>query len=384
MKKLERISIAVITFFVVVYAGYFGIYKENPRNYINDEVVAIYANENIKVKDFRPLEIILKEGGMDIFLLEQFLKYVKSVYFISKDDISVGSTDVCAIVDTGFFYPVVRVCLNRYFEESGNGFYMLKTKYKKILAKKLGYKEFFMYSNRGNLLFSNRKQEIESILTGDRYIDPVMEEILNMEKNKNLGVFALNLWNTKPLGFYKIFATGNVDEKNFIGEVVVEGDNRLLDTIHEKPLNTIPNMGSLRKNHLYISTGDIEELNNYLKYFSYFLEKNSIHSDFLKNINLNEVADTNDGSMYDIYQIEESKILKNQFLYGKFSFDGMKNSPKKQGVIEIKGFASKEGFKLNGKINFLDLLQAVRNTRGGNDDKNIQYFDRKVAGVQAS
>ncbi|MEF9933150.1 MAG: hypothetical protein RR191_03745 [Cetobacterium sp.] len=363
MKKLKKKYILFLAGFILFCFGAFSLYKVSPRNYMTDKVILAYVDEEITSKDLRIVDSVLKRSNIKGINLENFGKYLDGVYIISKEKYLETKKRFTVILDPGYMLPFFYISRNKYFNKDGD-MYVLKPEYKERYKDYLGCDDIYLLIHRGNVLLSTRDGELRDIVDNEMYVDDKLNTILDKGLDKKLGIFLINLDRTRPLGFKGIYLTGDLNNENFMGELVIEGKSPIISALSKTDVKN-QKLIELDKNKLHFYVKNTIELKYFLSFSKYFLQNNKLES-LLSNITLNEKAlsskeNENNEKVF-------VKFEKNQFLYGKLASNKLNSSDIDLGEVEIKGYGDKKQLVLKLKTTTDDFIKILNYIKVGGQE----------------
>ena len=382
MKKLEALIGGVLVIFVLGYFAYNDLYKIDPRDFLNDRVSTFYANEGITYKNLKPVEEALIEGGFSGKGLAQIGTYLDNIYVISRADIYSKDNTIQGILDPGFMYPLFLYKSREYFEDAGDGIYILKDKYKNKYIDILKNQDIFMMPYRGLIILGTKDKELKNLRDEENYHNEQLCKILDREKSGNMGVFVINLDRVKVLGFDEMFISGDLTKDNLNCELVVGGNNRIIRSFFKSNTLKYSEKQPL-ENGMYFAQGTDGNLNDFFMFLRYFL-KNYDLDYVMENLNLVDLKNTK--AIYDNKgHGNYINVVEDQFFYGNMYLNKIFSVKENVGSLEVRGYAKNEALILLGKTKRENLIKLIKEMRvGGQNDKNIQHVDREVRGVQTS
>lgn len=325
MSRKWRIIIS-LTVILLIGISIFIFYrsKENPRVYLNEELNILYVDENLQEKNLEEQYSILDETKLKTILnrYRKEFQHLKGIYFLSdqpmEDFVHKTSSGIC-VLDFGYYYPFILWKLKKSCKEI-DGMYILKKKYSETLFRG---EDIYIKCEKGNFIVGKSRGEIERYLDKERYLNKVLIDVLEREKEKKLGIFLVNLQKDPVARFNEFYLTGDILKSDKIEFVLkLKGKNDMVENFQNIYNDGLFGKKILDKNVLYIRSRKKEEIEILKGFFNYFCEDSRLqvgNSHIMVN---NLVASTSKTKPVD--------IRMNTFLYGDFLLND-KNE------IEIEG-----------------------------------------------
>ncbi len=314
MKKVIGIILAIILIFLGGTLGYTLIYKATPRDFITEDTRIVYANENIKNKDFTPILYLLDDDEVKDTVKKDIknLRYLSKFYLFSdKEFYEINEKSFTAVVDPGYWYFTALKSINKYFHYE-NGIYILKDEYRKKYLPKIK-SDIFMKNYRGLFIVSLGEKNIKDFIAKARksLYNKEMERELDMSSNNLFGTL---IYNNKGNDFYGVellsaSADLNRDKAFSIDKIYInEKESEILKTDMVKRELT----KYVKKNDIYFSVNDFSKLDKII--FNSLITRTGVDSRTMlsiwKNIfgiDIEEILKEIDGEI--IFRPRESAIM---------------------------------------------------------------------------
>jgi hypothetical protein len=267
MKNKIKIFLTIITGVAVGLLSYNFIYRISPRKFIGEKATIVYVNENLSGKHIEKLIDLLEEDLFD-FSKEDFRKikkFIDGIYLISETPILEKEKNIFGVIDTGLWYPVLLLQMNKYFDKVEN-FYVLKTKYK---TKYFGQEEIYLLPYRGQFLFSFQPDMLRNANRRTYLEDKTLTLYLNKESKNDLGILIYDGMLESSLPIKKAYLTGKVKKDKIILNFRQELNKNIFGYSNGKNKERIL-VEYLDLNHLYFSINDFSNIEELFYKFLYF------------------------------------------------------------------------------------------------------------------
>lgn len=262
MKKVIGIILTIVLIFLGGTLGYNLLYKSTPRDFITEDTRIVYANENIKNKDFTPILYLLDDDEIKDKVKKDIknLRYLSKFYLFSdKEFYEISEKSFVAVVDPGYWYFAALKNVNKYFYYENN-IYILKNEYRDKYLPEIK-SDIFMKNYRGLFIVSLGEKNIKDFIAKDRksLYNKEMERELDMSSNNLFGTL---VYNNKGNDFYGLeLLSASVDlnrdrafstDKIYINEK--ESEILKTDTVKRELTKYV------KKNDIYFSVNDFSKL----------------------------------------------------------------------------------------------------------------------------
>lgn len=261
MKKFLSF-IAVLVVILGIFLGYKLVYKISPRDFITEDTRIVYANENIKNKNFTPLLEYIEnvEDRERLSSNLEDLKYVSEIYLFSdKEFYELNEKSFVGVVDTGYWYFIILKNINKYFDISGD-MYILKSEIKERYYPQL-QGDIFMKNYRGLFLLSLSEKNLKDFIAKDgKYLyNKEIEEAFDVKRDNLFGTLIYNNHGNDFYGVKLLINSGTLDKEGIISEEEIVLDEKENSIFKNTTIN--PSLAKfLKKNDIYISVDDFSKL----------------------------------------------------------------------------------------------------------------------------
>lgn len=267
MKKLYGLFILLI----IIAGGILGfnyIYKLSPRDFISDDTIMVYAlQKKISPEKYAEQVEIEKDLGnkFDIKKVEEINKYISQFYVVADGTLLTGEVGAVGIVDTGLWYPFAIKESTKYFDKDGE-FYKLKDEYKAELKNvelfsKEEIKDIYAVFHRGQIILSENKIFLKKFIEKKSSYNAKIEEILDKNKDSELGVLVYNNAKYPATGVEAVSATWDINKKEGKVDIKVYGVPEVFAGFDLQPKER-KILKYVDRNKLYISMENFTNLEN--------------------------------------------------------------------------------------------------------------------------
>lgn len=262
MKKVVSLIISLLVTLLVIIMGFEFYYKDSVESFVNDKATIIYYNKNINKKSLSKLEDLFE---IDIENENEIIKNIKDLCFVSQSKIYEKNKNGVFIIDLGKYYPIAILEINDYFNESKNGYYILKNENKKYMSKILNSgDEIYLKNYKGLFIIGKDENEIDKAIESSSKNNSKLKEILNKKSENKLGTLIINQGRERYLGIDMLVISGDIKDENTIfldGEIYMEKDFlRMLKPQPEKRLL----LKYLGNNKIYLSGKNIDKFDTFI------------------------------------------------------------------------------------------------------------------------
>lgn len=402
MKRLMKLLLSFVGIVVLGSLVFLYSYKAKTEDFITDRTTLIYNNQNINKENLKKIE---ESFNIDKIEGKEYIKKIKDISILSQSKIYKDKLELVGVIDTGLYFPIIYRELKEYFIDNSDGYYILKPEYKSIVGV-ANSAELYATIYRGLFFLGTDKREVKKIIDGEKKDKRSFKsiEIINKNKNNDLGVFILNQERERLFGIDRVIIVGNIKENKIWLNSEIEGENEITRDLMSQPKNRKITK-YIKKNTLYLSTAKINDIDTFLLRSLSFRKDNSnqskktnrfFRSDFnelARELNGEMLIDLREGAyifgldedtdremiqtsnktifelnrLFDNYsdfsiekgtegdsficigkykiipQEEEKKIEKNQFLYCNLNIESY-------GKIEIEGYNEENSLKIKSVI----------------------------------
>lgn len=261
MKKFLSF-IAVLVVILGIFLGYKLVYKISPRDFITEDTRIVYANENIKNKNFTPLLEYIEnvEDRERLSSNLEDLKYISAIYLFSdKEFYELNEKSFVGVVDTGYWYFLILKNINKYFNTFGD-VYILKEEIKERYYPQL-QGDIFMKNYRGLFLLSLSEKNLKDFIAKDgKYLyNKEIEEAFDVKRDNLFGTLIYNNHGNDFYGVKLLINSGTLDKEGIISEEEIVLDEKENSIFKNTTIN--PSLTKfLKKNDIYISVDDFSKL----------------------------------------------------------------------------------------------------------------------------
>lgn len=262
MKKVISLIISLLVTLLVIIIGFEFYYKDSVESFVNDKATIIYYNKNINKKSLSKLEDLFE---IDIENENEIIKNIKDLCFVSQSKIYEKNKNGVFIIDLGKYYPIAILEINDYFNESKNGYYILKNENKKYMGKVLNSgDEIYLKNYKGLFIIGKDENEIEKAIESSSKNNSKLKEIMEEKSENKLGTVIINQGRERYLGIDMLVVSGDIKDESTIsldGEIYMEKD-------FLKMLKPQPEKRSLLKylgnNKIYLSGKNIDKFDTFI------------------------------------------------------------------------------------------------------------------------
>jgi len=262
MKKVISLIISLLVTLLVIIIGFEFYYKDSVESFVNDKATIIYYNKNINKKSLSKLEDLFE---IDIENENEIIKNIKDLCFVSQSKIYEKNKNGVFIIDLGKYYPIAILEINDYFNESKNGYYILKNENKKYMSKILNSgDEIYLKNYKGLFIIGKDENEIEKAIESSSKSNSKLKEIMEEKSENKLGTIIINQGRERYLGIDMLVVSGDIKDEDTIaldGEIYMEKD-------FLKMLKPQPEKRSLLKylgnNKIYLSGKNIDKFDTFI------------------------------------------------------------------------------------------------------------------------
>lgn len=359
MNKIIKIIVGVICC-IFIFIGVLYFSKESPRVYLNNTKVA-YVNENIGDKNLENIFEFMNEVGVPIDKkTREGFKYIKNIYLVSDSKLTAKRKSRVLIVDCGYFYPIIKWNLKKYFDKSKeNNMYILK---KSVQNRNFYGKTIYLKVKNGNFLLSDRENDIKNIIenkNNNKNNDII--KIIDRERKNNLGIGILDVKN-RFSGFEELTVAGDIDKnQNVVLTINIGGKNKIIKNFDNILNDGLSGDRYIEKNKLYFRTSNKDRLETYVFFMDYLLN-NSIMHKLSSKIYINTPKDDAKIKHKSMDSLTKINMEKKQFLYGNFAGIYGEIIINK---IEIKGLSDTNKLKVIVTIDKESAINLLKEKIGG-------------------
>lgn len=262
MKKVISLIISLLVTLLVIIIGFEFYYKDSVESFVNDKATIIYYNKNINKKSLSKLEDLFE---IDIENENEIIKNIKDLCFVSQSKIYEKNKNGVFVIDLGKYYPIAILEINDYFNESKDGYYILKNENKKYMSKILSSgDEIYLKNYKGLFIIGKDENEIERAIESSSKNNSKLKEIIEEKSENKLGTIIINQGRERYLGVDMLVVSGDIkDEKTIFldGEIYMEKDFlRMLKPQPEKRLL----LKYLGNNKIYLSGKNIDKFDTFI------------------------------------------------------------------------------------------------------------------------
>jgi len=262
MKKVISLIISLLVTLLGIIIGFEFYYKDSVESFVNDKATIIYYNKNINKKSLSKLEDLFE---IDIENENEIIKNIKDLCFVSQSKIYEKNKNGVFIIDLGKYYPIAILEINDYFNESKNGYYILKNENKKYMGKVLNSgDEIYLKNYKGLFIIGKDENEIEKAIESSSKNNSKLKEIMEEKSKNKLGTVIINQGRERYLGIDMLVVSGDIKDESTIsldGEIYMEKD-------FLKMLKPQPEKRSLLKylgnNKIYLSGKNIDKFDTFI------------------------------------------------------------------------------------------------------------------------
>lgn len=297
MKKLIKLVLFLVAIVTACIFLFLNSYKLRTEDFITDRTTLIYNNQNINKEC---LENIEKSFNLKNIKGKKYIEKIDSILILSQSKIYKDRIELVGIIDTGKYFPIVYKELKGYFNRGTDNFYILKKEYKAEFGI-ANFAELYATAYRGLFFLGTDKEEIKKIMAGRTKDKRSFKniEIINENKDNDLGIFILNQERERLFGIDRVVAVGNIKNNKIYLNAEISGENSIIKELAFQPKKRILSE-YINKNTLYISSEKIKNMDTFLLKKLSFKYDNSKQSKrvnkFFRTI-FNEISSELNGEM---------------------------------------------------------------------------------------
>lgn len=262
MKKVISLIISLLVTLLVIIIGFEFYYKGSIESFINDKSTIIYCNKNINKKSLSKLEDLFE---IDIENENEIIKNIKNLCFVSQSKIYEKNKNGVFIVDLGKYYPIAILEINDYFNESKNGYYVLKNENKKYMGKIISSRdEIYLKNYKGLFIIGKDENEIEKAIKSTSKNSSKLKKIIEENSGRELGTIIINQGRERYLGIDMLVISGDIKDEstvNLDGEIY--GERNFLEMLRPQPEKRLL-LKYLGNNKIYLSAKNIDKLDTFI------------------------------------------------------------------------------------------------------------------------